>query len=146
MTFSRIFLISPENEIICMKCQSIFWEKCLQCVIYWICSKGGKGCVLKKNRAAPDYRIWPNYRTYSYKRTVKQFHTLQITASVVFVYFFIKAYVVGTYLNCINLSMQFKWVPTTYAFLKKIRKKENTIASHKHHLISPSLIFVLVYP
>ena len=32
---------------------------------------------------------------------------------------FIKAYVVGTHLNCIDKSMQFKWVPTTYAFIKK---------------------------
>ena len=40
-----------------------------------------------------------------------------------FLYVFIKAYVVGTHLNCIDLSIQFKWVPTTYAFIKKIRKK-----------------------
>ena len=33
--------------------------------------------------------------------------------------FFIKAYVVGTNLNCIDKSMQFKWVPTTYVFIKK---------------------------
>ena len=32
-----------------------------------------------------------------------------------FLNFFIKAYVVGTYLNCIDKSMQFKWVPTAYA-------------------------------
>ena len=30
---------------------------------------------------------------------------------------FIKAYVVGTHLNCIDKSMQFKWVHTTYAFI-----------------------------
>ena len=38
-----------------------------------------------------------------------------------FLIFFIKAYmyVVGTHLNCIDKSMQFKWVPTTYAFNKK---------------------------
>ena len=30
-----------------------------------------------------------------------------------FLIFFVKSYVVGTHLNCI--SMQFKWVPTTYA-------------------------------
>ena len=69
------------------------------------------------------YRIRPNYRTYPYKRTVKQFCCLQITASLFSRYFFIKAYVVGTHLNCIDLSMQFKWVPTTYAFIKKIRKE-----------------------
>ena len=39
----------------------------------------------------------------------------------IFVYFFIKAYLVGTHLNCIDLSMQFKWISTTYAFIKKIR-------------------------
>ena len=33
--------------------------------------------------------------------------------------FLYKAYVVGTHLNCIDKSMQFKWVPTTYAFMKK---------------------------
>ena len=32
--------------------------------------------------------------------------------------FFVKAYVVGTRLNCIDKSMQFKWVPTTVAFKK----------------------------
>ena len=48
------------------------------------------------------YRIRPNYRTYPYKRTVKQFRSLQITASVIFVYFFVKAYVVGTHWNCID--------------------------------------------
>ena len=47
------------------------------------------------------YRIRPNYRTYPYKRTVKKFRSLQITASVIFLYFFLKAYVVGTHLNCI---------------------------------------------
>ena len=57
---------------------------------------------------------------YPYKRTVKQIRSLQIRASVLFVYFFIKAYVVGTHLKCMDLSMQFKWVPTTYAFIKKI--------------------------
>ena len=46
----------------------------------------------------------------------------QITASVFSLYLFIKAYVVGTHLDCIDLSMQFKRVPATYAFIKKIRK------------------------
>ena len=54
------------------------------------------------------YRIQSNYRIYPYKRTVKQFCSLQITASVLFIYFFIQAYVMGTHLNCINLLMQFK--------------------------------------
>ena len=36
-----------------------------------------------------------------------------------FLIFFIKAYIVGIHLNCLNLSRQFKRVPTTYAFIKK---------------------------
>ena len=39
---------------------------------------------------------------------VKQLRGLQNTASVLFVYFFIMAYIVGTPLKCIVLSMQFK--------------------------------------
>ena len=54
-----------------------------------------------------SYRIQPDYRTYSYEHTVMRFRSLQITARVLFVYFFIKAYVVGTHLNCID-KMQFK--------------------------------------
>ena len=36
------------------------------------------------------------------------FVVLRLQAVYFFVYFFIKAYVVGTHLNCIDLSMQFK--------------------------------------
>ena len=32
---------------------------------------------------------------------------------------FIKAYVVGTHLNCLDKSRQFKRVPTTNAFIKE---------------------------
>ena len=69
------------------------------------------------------YRIRPNYRTFPYKHTIKPFRSLQITSSVLFDYFIIKVYVEGTHLNCIDLSMQFKWVPTTNVFKKKIRNK-----------------------
>ena len=55
-----------------------------------------------------DYCIQPNYLTYPFKHLVKKFRSLQVTASVLFVYFFIKAYFVGTHLNCINLLMQLK--------------------------------------
>ena len=44
----------------------------------------------------------------------------------VFLIFFIKAYFVGTHLNCIDKSTQFKWVSTIYAFIKKGTK--NTLA------------------
>ena len=65
------------------------------------------------------YHIGPNYCTHSYKRTVKEFPSLQITACVLFVFYLFKAYVVGIHLNCINLSMHFQLVTTTYAFIKK---------------------------
>ena len=85
--------------------------------------------VLKVNRYGftlekCSYRIRSNYRTYPYKRTLMKFHSLQITASVLFInFFFIKVYVVGSHLICIDLSMQFKWVPTTYAFKENQKKK-----------------------
>ena len=82
------------------------------------------------------YCIRPDCCTYPYKRIFKQFHGLQITASVLCVYFFIQAYVVGIHLLCIDLLMQFKWVPTIYAFKNKIRKK-----SDKHHQTGLLLIF-----
>ena len=41
----------------------------------------------------------------------------------VFLIFFMKVYVAGTHFNCIDLSMQFKWVPTTYALIKTLDKK-----------------------
>ena len=37
----------------------------------------------------------------------------------VFLLFFIEAHVVSIHLNCIDKLMQFKWVPTTHAFIKK---------------------------
>ena len=33
--------------------------------------------------------------------------------------FFIKAYVVGTHLNCIDRAIHFIGIPTTYDFMKK---------------------------
>ena len=51
-----------------------------------------------------EYHIQPNYHIYPYKCTAKQFRIFQVTARVLFVYFFLKAYVVGTHLICIDLS------------------------------------------
>ena len=39
-----------------------------------------------------------------------------------FLYKSISCELVGTHLNCIDKLMQFKWVPTTYAFIKKDKK------------------------
>ena len=89
------------------------------------------------------YRIGPNYHTVRlgfsnlqdtlicgqiciyllrihYKKDQKR--TYLMMTMRFFLTFFTKAYVVGTHLNCIDLSMQFKWVPTTYAFVKKRKK------------------------
>ena len=55
-----------------------------------------------------------------YKRDQKKTYLMMIMQF--FLIFFINAYVVGTHLNCINKSMLFKWVPTTYAFIKKYRQ------------------------
>ena len=82
-------------------------------------------CILSSK-----YRILPNYRIYSYKRTVKQFRSLQITASVLFVFFFMKVCVFGTHLNCIDAVQMnihniccFVVVVVVFVFvLKKIRK------------------------
>ena len=113
------------------------------------------------------YPIHPNYHTYSYKPTVNQFSSLQITASVLFVYFYVKAYVLGTTLKCTNLSMQLKLVPTTHLLLyrksgekkknkkkkkkktkkkRKKKQKKHTKTLHKHHLISPSFFFFYSVP
>ena len=55
--------------------------------------------------------------------------SLQITASVLFVYFFIKAYVVGTHLNCIIDAIQ---MSTHNICIYNENKKK----LHNHHQIS----------
>ena len=70
--------------------------------------------LLRENRNH-TYHIQPNYHTYPYKRTVKHFLSLQITASALFVYFFIKAYVLGTHLNAvIRLNTVYGKMPNYY--------------------------------
>ena len=50
------------------------------------------------------YRSRPNYHTYPNKCTVKQCLSVQTIALYTFIYFFIKAYVADTNLNCLNFS------------------------------------------
>ena len=40
-------------------------------------------------------------------------------SAILFLIYFIKSYVVVTHLNCLDLSKQFRLVPTTYDFIKK---------------------------
>ena len=87
------------------------------------------------------YHIWPNYRTVCLgfpkllgtlicgkvgTYLLRIHYNKKIRKGLIwwwfcnfFLIFFIKAYLVGTHLNCIYKSMHFKWVPTTYAFIKK---------------------------
>ena len=51
-------------------------------------------------------------------RWTYQMMLMRCCVVVFFLIFFIKAYDVGTHMNCINNLMQFKWVPTTYTFIK----------------------------
>ena len=57
-----------------------------------------------KTRGGYPHSVFDLISAHTPISTVKQF---QFTARVLFVYFFTKTYVVGTYLNCIDLSMQF---------------------------------------
>ena len=78
------------------------------------------------NTKKVKYCIRPNYRTCSYKHTVKEFSNLKDYNQCTFIYFFMKkTYVVGTHLNCLDKSRQFKQVSTTY---DSIKKTENKIA------------------
>ena len=67
---------------------------------------------------APTY-IESNFKK---KRTAKDLsndgYALFLCCCFFLLIFFIKACVVGTHLNCIDKSMQFKLVHTTYAFTK----------------------------
>ena len=65
------------------------------------------------------------YTKGTHKKNKRSAKDLSNDAYVMFLWilflliFFIKAYVMGIPLNCIDKSIQFKWVPTTYAFIKK---------------------------
>ena len=94
-----------------------------------------------------NYRIRSNYRTYPYKHTVKYFVVLRLQPCIFYLLLYrsiccwysfelprqVEAIQMSTSNICfIALSRKFKWVPTTYDFIKKIRKKVNT-AYHEVH-------------
>ena len=56
---------------------------------------------------------------------------LQITASVLFVYFFIKAYILGIHLNCINFSYNSNEYPQHMLLKRKSEKKIAKTSSNK---------------
>ena len=82
--------------------------------------------IVSFEQLGPDH-IRPNNCTYSYKRTVKQFLRPDYSLPTL-IPFFIKSYVVGTHLNCLEKSRQFKCIPTTYDFIKEVKS-----ILHKHH-------------
>ena len=59
-----------------------------------------------------------------------------------FLIFVVKAYVVGTHLNCIDKPIQFRWVPTTYSFIKKVDKKYTGCILKTTELLDCALIGV----
>ena len=71
------------------------------------------------------YTLFTLITTHAHISAVKQFGSLQITASVLFVYFFIKAYVVGIHLILHQLVDAIQMIPTTYAIKKKISKRKH---------------------
>ena len=56
-------------------------------------------------------------KTRSAKDLLNDAYAMFLCVCFFFLIFFRKVYVVGIHLNCIDL--QFQWVPTTYAFIKK---------------------------
>ena len=72
----------------------------------------------------PKLRVHLKKKTKKKKKDQRGTYLMMLMRSLcvcvcVFLVFFIKAYDVGTHLNCIDKSMQFKWLPTTYAFMMK---------------------------
>ena len=63
--------------------------------------------------------LWVQLKKSSTKDLSNDAYPMFFVLLFFFLIFFIKTYVVGTHLNCINKSMQFRWVPTIYAFIKK---------------------------
>ena len=78
------------------------------------------------------YHILPNYRTYLYKRTVKQICSLQITASVLFVYLGICcwcSFELHRLVDAIQMSTH------NIVFIKTIRRKKTK--KKKHNITYP---------
>ena len=67
----------------------------------------------------------PTNGTLKKKKKDQQRTNLMIFKGFFFMFFFflnlfLKAYVVGNHLNCIDKSMQFKWIPTPLCLYKEV--------------------------
>ena len=82
------------------------------------------------------YHIQPNYHTYHYKRTVKQFSSFQITDSVLF-YLLYKGMSCGYSFELHRLVDTNQMSTTNICFYKENQKKK----IDTHHQIGPLLIF-----
>ena len=104
MSYYHIYRIWPNNHTV-----HLSFSKLLRKLVKYI-SIYTKDTL--KKRSAKDL---PNE---SYRMVLRGF-VVFFFCFCFFWFFFIKAYVVGTHLNYIHKSMQFKWVPTTYSFIKE---------------------------
>ena len=86
------------------------------------------------------YRIRPNYCTYSYKRTVKRFHSLKITGSVLFCLLLYKGICCGYSFELHRLVDAIQMSTHNICVYKENQKK-----LHNQYQISPFLIFIFFY-
>ena len=97
--------------------------KLLDCALIGVCAVIGSNMVLRVYTAVSENTVFALITTHapiSAQLSTLVVFTLQ---SMYFYLLFLQKYVVGTHLNCIDKLRQFKRVPTTYAFVKKIRKR-----------------------
>ena len=81
------------------------------------------------------YHIQPNYHTYTYKHTFKLFRSLQITANILFVYFFIKAYAsLGGSVGCAS-----DWRPGGRGFNPR-RGRQHSFVEIDHEIFSTVIL------
>ena len=73
------------------------------------------------------YCIRSNYRTYPYKRTVKKFHSLQITASVLFSLLLYKGICCGYSFELHRLVDAIQMISHNIYFYKENQKKNRII-------------------
>ena len=88
------------------------------------------------------YSIRPNYRTYPYKGTVKQFLSLQVTASVLFCLLFYKGICCRYPFDLHQLVDAIQMSTHNICFYEENQKEK----SHKHHQVSLLLIFFKSVP
>ena len=113
---------NPE-QIVPMNASSM--EQKYRTINVWLIKQVISLCIKKKKKTV--------FYLISAHTPISAQSSLSVNLQII-VDFFIKPYVVGTHLNCIDLSMQFKWVPTTYAFIKKKKSERKKKSTKKHRI------------